>query len=71
MTTKLLWIATGFLLLAGLICTGMGWHGTFKVTAGAPLSNTAVEFCGSATGAWALAGIVCTISAVVLFIVSL
>ncbi|HEV2491751.1 MAG TPA: hypothetical protein VG204_01620 [Terriglobia bacterium] len=57
MKSSLLFLAAAAVFLLGLVSLGIGWKGTASVTVASPLSASSLQFCGSASGGWALAGI--------------
>jgi hypothetical protein len=71
MKSKLLFIASGVALLAGFATLAAGWHGTLGISLASPMSGSVFQFCGKATGGWAIGGIAGILMALVLFIAAL
>ncbi len=65
-----LFIASAVLLMVGVGFLIQRFHGTAKVTIGAPLSGSVVELNGSATGGWALLWLLIALIGAVLFFIS-
>ncbi len=65
-----LFIASAVLLIVGAGFLIQRFHGTAKVTIGAPLSGSVVELNGSATGGWSLLALLVTFIGVALFFVA-
>jgi len=71
MKSKILFIASGISVLAGLGSLAAGWQGTAGMSLASPLAGSAFRFCGKATGGWAVAGISGIVLAAVLFVAAL
>ena len=57
MNPKHWFIVAAFSFLLGFISLGLGWHGNASVNVAYPIAGTSVQFCGSASGGFALMGI--------------
>lgn len=57
MKSNRLFIVSAVLLLLGFGSLGKGWNGTASVNVAFPVSGCSVQFCGSASGGWALGGL--------------
>lgn len=57
MKSKNVLIAAAFFFLLGFVSLWWGWHGNASVNVAYPLAGTSVQFCGSASGGFALTGI--------------
>ena len=71
MKSKLLYLFAAALLVAGFVSLCMGWHGTMQMTASSPLSGSTFKFCGEANGWSAIAGLLCAVAAVIVFLIAL
>ena len=71
MKSKLLFIASASVFTLGLVSLGVGWKGTASVTLASPLGSSSLQFCGSASGGWALAGISGILLGIVLAVAAL
>lgn len=71
MKPKLLFLASTATFALGLVSLGVGWKGTASVTVASPLGSSSLQFCGSAGGGWALAGISGVLLGIVLGVVAL
>ncbi len=66
-----LFLLAAVLLIAGIACLFSGSHGTFGVSGGSPLRAFTIEISLSSTGAWAMAAMLATVAAIVVFVVAL
>ena len=57
MKSKNVLIVAVFFFLLGFVSLWWGWHGNASVNVAYPITGTSVQFCGSASGAFALTGI--------------
>ena len=71
MKSKLWFVASLLMLVLGIACIAWRWHGTASVNLAIPISAASVQFCGSATGGLAVAGLGALILAVLLFVIAL
>ena len=71
MKSKLWFVTSGLMLVLGIVCIAWRWHGTASVNLGIPLSSTAVQFCGSASGGLALAGLGAMILSLLLLVIAI
>jgi hypothetical protein len=70
MKSKLWFLASLLMLILGITCIAWRWHGTANVSLAIPMSAASVQFCGSASGGLAIAGLAAVILAVLLFLVA-
>ncbi len=71
MKPKLFFLASAAIFALGLVSPGAAWKGTASVTVASPLSSSSLQFCGSASGGWALAGISGVLLGILLSVVAL
>jgi len=71
MKSRLWFVASGLMLLLGITFIAWHWHGTANVNLAIPLSSTSIQFCGSANGGLALAGLGALIFAALLFVIAI
>jgi hypothetical protein len=71
MRSKLLFIASALIFVLGLVSLGVGWKGTASITLASPLGSSSLQFCGSASGGWALVGISGILLGIALAVVAL
>jgi hypothetical protein len=71
MKSKLLYLLGAALLVAAFVSLYVGWHGTMTMTVASPISGSAFKFCGEADGWSAIAGLLCAIAAVIVFLIGL
>lgn len=71
MKIKTLTAVAGFVFLLGVAFLGASWNGNASLNFGWPASSNSVQFCGSASGLSALAGVVGIVAGVVLIAISM
>lgn len=71
MKAKRLLILAAVLFLLGFVSVCSGWHGNAGVNVAYPIAGTSVQFCGSASGGFALAGILGMFFGIVVLLVAL
>jgi hypothetical protein len=71
MKSSRLLIVSAVLFLLGFGSLGVGWNGTASVNVAFPVSGCSVHFCGSASGGWALGGLLGLTLGILFLIVAL
>jgi len=71
MKSKAWFAAFGLMFILGIGCIAWRWHGTANVNLGIPVSSTSVQFCGSASGGLALAGLGAMILSLLLLVIAI
>lgn len=71
MKPKRLFIVSAVFFLLGLGSLGAGWNGTASANVAFPVSGSSVQFSGSATGVWAVCGLLGLLLGIVSLVVAL
>jgi len=70
MRSKILLLSAALVFLFGFVCLAAKWHGDAGVNVGSPASENAVKICGTATGGFALFGVLGVRFGLILFLVT-